>query len=337
MDPEENLFDSQSDHDDNDYDQDDSIVDVDQNMIFDLPEKPAADDKAPAADKTGDDKDEDDNEDDDLFKTDDKPEDENEDTISEAELAAFNKKLGTNFKDGDELKKHFQKAESETEEQQENTLLLQNQKNIEACDRYLGLDDEDLVREQLLAEALQAKKDVNDEEVIAEIEEKIDGLKQIKELSKQAGLIRANVKNAKEKAEGVVNGITGKRKQKEQATAAKNTEELQNAIADLFNQKEYLGVVLEKNVMTEIYNDIRTKKFAERVNKDQRLLAKFALLERFEDVISKKVAEPTRGDNVRQFFAGQNGKSSGNNRSVATASSTGSTGRLDENTQAFLK
>lgn len=287
-----------------------------------------------------DDKD-DDNEDDDegLFDSDQEEDDDDDDDsdLTEKDLEVFNKKLGTDFKNVDELKKSFNKNDEESESQKEETEYNVLSNRITLYDKYIGMSNETLVKNQLLSQASAADKDINSPEVLEEIEEKIEGLKDLEQLDSYAETLRSNLQTQKDKTAVSIEKIESKRIASENAIARKNNDDLQNALADVYNKQEFLGVVVTKEDILDVYNSIKTNKFFESVNGNQEMIAKLALFVKYEKEISKVTNQPTHSDKTKDAFdfLSKNGKKS--RRSIAQATGSASSGNAAENLNAWLK
>lgn len=275
-------------------------------------------------------------EEDDLFNNDSEEEEETTD-FNEKELEVLNKKLGTDFKSVEDLKKSFNAKDQETEQQKEDAEYKRLSNNVVLFDRYIAMDNESLIREQFLSEASNAKKDITDPDVVEEIEEKIQGLKDLNTLDSMANTLRGNLQNQKEKTEGSIKQIDDKRTLTKQEVARKNTDDLQNAFTDIFAKGKFLGMDVTKQDIQDAYESVRTNKFFESVNGNQEMIAKFAMFVKYEKEISKLSNKPTHSDKVKgefNFLAGNEGKQ---RRSITQANGSASSGNAKDDLNAFLK
>lgn len=204
-------------------------------------------------------------------------------------------------------------------------------------DKYINMENEDLVRSQLMSEARAKKLDINDPEVIQDIEGKIEGLTELEQLNTMAETIRANLIGQKDKATGSIAQIDQKRELAEKEVAQKNREELEIALSNIFLEKTFLGADIKKEDVLEVYKEIKSGKFHEKVNNNQEMIAKFAMFVKFEDVISKAAKSPTHSDNVRGAFNALIEDKKKNARSVANARGTASGKDHNDNLLAFIK
>ena len=264
-------------------------------------------------------------------------EEEEENELTDKDLESFNKKLGTDFKSVDDLKKSFKKEETESEEKKEAVLYDNLKEKVFLYDKYIDMDNESLIRSQLMSEAQAKKLDINDPEVIESVEEKLEGLRDLEQLDSMAETLRANLIAQKDKVETQVTAIDQKREASEKAVMAKNREDLEVALSNIFVNKTFYGADLKKEDVLEFFKNITTGKFHDRVNNNQEMIAQFAMFVKFKDVISKKANGPTQSDNTKREFNLLKQESSKNSRSVANARGTSTSGSPSDNLKAFIK
>ena len=262
-------------------------------------------------------------------------EDENDQEMSDEDLASFNKKMGTDFKSSEELKKSFNKLDAKNEEEQEAIELTKYQKNVELYDEFIKMDDEQLIRHQLTSQAQLDKKDINSDEVKEEIEDTIAGLKDLNTLKTMADNLRGNLKNLKEKSQQSADKIIDKNNKKAQESSQKKLQEIQSTLTEVFQEGHFMGVEVTKEMMTEVYLDIKSEKFHDRANKDQGLIARLALFERLEEEILKRATAPTHSDKTKSAFAQLVGNDKNKPRNIAQASGS-ATGSDVDNVLAFV-
>lgn len=322
---EDNLFDVLND--DFSEDEEDDIVLTDDKSFDEFDEEESDDDE--------------DDEDDAASFLDDDEEDEEQDEddqeFNEKELESLNKKLGTDFKSVEDLKKSFNTKEEQSDKEKEEAEYDTLTNKISLFDRYIGMDNETLIRNQLLSQATQDKKDINDQDVLDEIEETIEGLKDLKQLDSSAELLRSNLQNQKDKTAIAVTKIENKWTEAENAVAKKNVDDLQNALSEIYVQKEFMGVTVTKKDIQEVYEDIRTQNFFKGVNQNQEMIAQFALFVKFKDEISKATKRPTHSDRTKNAFETLIGSDQRGRRSITQAKGSASSGSADENLTGFLK
>ena len=321
LDTESNLFDTIEN--DSDYHEEDDGEIYEQEKSFDEYEEEESDD-------------EEDDDEEDLF-DDNSNDDDDSDEFNEKELEVLNKKLGTDFKTVEDLKKSFNAKDEETEQEKEDAEYKRLINNVGLYDRYIGMNNESLIREQLLSEASNAKLDITDSDVIDEIEEKIQGLIDLKTLDSMADTLRSNLQNQKEKTEGSIQKIEDKRNLTEKEISRKNTDDLQNAFTDIFVAGKFLGLDVTKEDIHEAYESVRTNKFFDSVNGNQEMIAKFAMFVKYEKEISKLSNKPTHSDKVKDEFNFLSGNDRKQRRSITQAKGSASSGSSKDDLQAFLK
>ena len=270
-----------------------------------------------------------DDDDDDLFEDDDDPNDDGDDPLQseEDELESLNKKLGTDFKSLNDLKKALKLEDENDEQSQQDELYNKSVASIQSLENLLEYNDEQLTREYYFSLAAKNGKDIRKEEVKEEVEDKIESLKDSNTLQDVAQGVRATLKSSLEKHKTTVSRIESEREEKKQKEIARAQEELQESFAEIFSQKEFLGVQLTKEKIKSAYKSIKSNEFFEKVNNNPRMLAKLALFVQEMDVIQKRASSPTYSDGVKDFAdqIGLFGK--GEKRSVAEAGKgTGSQG-----------
>lgn len=288
------------DNDDDEDDDNDEFQTAKDLSAFTLPDAEKTDDKSGEGkgkinfeDKETEEKEEEE-------ETDDDDDDDSED-FSEKELEKLNKKLGTNFKGKEDLKKSLQIEETQDERVAEQTEIQKSENTLKAISSYLEKSDEDLVRIDLTHQASVKKLDITDPKVIQDIEDKIDALKDIEEFDAKAKTLRTNLENASKSTQQKIDGIKSKWEKQDEATATKNREQLQSAIAE-FQAKDFYGITISEEAAKQVYKNIRTLKFANEINSSQKNIAELALLMHFKEEIQKKASGATFGDGVKTVF-----------------------------------
>lgn len=320
---------------DNDYDESDDDDDANE---FISPELLFNEEPPAAAPKNDDGKDGDGKDDKkDLFKESDQDNDDatkSDDDMTQEELEALNKKLKTDFKTVDDLKKAMGNQDVQDEKKQEEQQYNSHLRMAQNWKDFAAMEDEDLVRESLTAEAAQDKKDVSSQEVIDDIEDMIQMYKDKGMLASQAKGVRGNLQAGIEKQEAAAAKIKEKWDRAAENVRAKNTEDLQNALAG-FAKTEFYGVTIPDEVVTEVYKDIKSGNFFKTVNNNQGLIAKLALMLRYEKEILSNASSAKHSDGVKDVFGqfGQRGQ-----RSLSQAArGTGEHKKNDNLAQDFVK
>lgn len=244
----------------------------------------------------------DDNPDDDdnfSFDDDDDNPGDNNNNDDDLDLEDFNKKLGTDFKSADDLKRALKKEDTVDEKAQEQRTFQQNQGNIDRFNGYLKLDDRELVRLDITAAFVQEKKDVNDPEIIQQIDEKLDALEDLNDIKSRANLIRTNLQSAVNKYNSENSSLQGKWDAETQKIADNNREQLQNALAGIKQKGEFFGVAVDNDTLKRVYRDITSGRLFDKINSDQGIIAELGLFLEFREQISKNSGGPTYSDGVK--------------------------------------
>lgn len=289
-----------------------------------------------------DDDDEDDDENNPLFEKDNEEEEEDNDENDDEELTAkeievFNKKLGTDFKTVEDFKKMLKTQDQDDSEKKEEVEYQTLQTRIGLFDQYIGMNNETLIRNQLISEAIKEKLDVNDPDVIKEIDEKIEGLNDLGQIDSYANTLRSNLQTQKEKTLNAIEKIENRRTESANAVAQKNIDDLQNALTDIYVKKEFMGVTVTKEDMREVYEDIRTEKFFKRINGNQEMIAKVAMFLKKEEELQKLGKRPTHSDNTKTAFETLANSGPRTRRSITQANGSASSGNANDNLTNFLK
>lgn len=217
------------------------------------------------------------------------------------DIEEFNKKLGTDFKSIEDIKKSL-KAEDVKDELSEEEKNYNVAKSLtESLASILEYDDETLTKEYFFSIASKEGKNVSSEEVKEEIEDRINVLKDSNTLKDFASNVRMNIKGSYEKNKSVVDTIDNKRSEREQKTIRERNENLQNAFSDIFKAKEFLGITVNQQDVTEAYKSIKNNSFFDKVNNNPQLVAKLAMFVLREEEIQKRATAPTYSDAAERF------------------------------------
>jgi hypothetical protein len=273
-------------------------------------------------------------EDEDEEEEEEKEEESNE--FNEKEIEILNKKLGTDFKNAEEVKNLLKSTEKESDSEKEAIEYKVLTNKIGLYDRYIGMDNENLVRNQLLSQATGDKKDIEDQNVLDEIEEQIQGLHDLNQLDTFAETLRSNLQTQKDKTQVSIDKIEDKRIETENAIARKNIDNLQNALSDMYIQKEFLGITITKDDVKEVYEDVRTNKFFDRINNNQEMIVKLAMFLKKEEELQKLGNRPTHSDNTKTAFEALTGNQKAR-RSIIQANGSTSSGNAKDNLMGWLK
>lgn len=257
------------------------------------------------------DEDEEEDEEEPLFNSD-KDEEEEE----EIDLEALNKKLGTNFESADEIKKLLKKDDAKSEDEKDDLVLKTSKANIETFNDYIEMDDERLVRQSLMAEAQQSGKNIASDNVKDEVEAKITALKDSETLKTHASAIRSSLKTYVKENEDKVKGIEKKRQEREESLKKSNSEQLQNAFAGIFKEKQFYGIEVSKEQIQSAYKKVTDGSLFAKINADQGMIARLAMFLELETEIEKKATAPTHSEGIKRVID-QIDQGNSKNRSVA--------------------
>lgn len=329
IDTEENMFLQNSNHEIEEDDDDllyqpETLLENEFNSFSEEEEEEEQEEQEEEEDPLFDDEENDDDEDDDF-------------DFTEKELADFNKKLGTDFKSIEELKSSFNKQDKESEESKEKTEYTVLTNKLSLYDTYIEMNNETLIKNQLISQAAGEKKDINSQDVLDEIDDKIESLKDLGLLDSQADTLRSNLQNQRDKVQSSIEKIDQKKQAREEEIIRNNVAGLQNALSEVFQKGDFMGITVSKEDINEVYSDIRNNKFFEAVNKDQGTIAKLALFIKYEKEISKLVNAPTHSEKTKSAFEFLANNSKGKARSLASATGTASSGNAEENLLGFIK
>lgn len=233
------------------------------------------------------------------FEEEEQEEEENEDDV---DLKALNEKLGTDFTDLTDLKKALKKEDAEESIETEKTEYRKHTEFAERLNNWIASKDEDLVRAQYTAEYANKQKNTSDPDIIAEIEDKIEGLIALGELESKANAIRTNLTSSLNKANADAAAIKNKWEQNDANIAKSNREALQNSLAEIVKSKNFYGVVVPQSVAVEVYKKVKSGDFAKEINSSQKDIAEFALFKHYRDQIIKNASGPTHSDGVKRVI-----------------------------------
>jgi len=215
------------------------------------------------------------------------------------ELAELNAKLGSNFKDRNELDEALKKVEQhdQTNNITEEKKYINYFKDLLNVDKY---PDDVLVREDKRLAAVRNKKNLNDPEVQQEIDYEVDKLSESGALSYAAQSIRASLSAELKEKQRVVSDF----EQSQQLTAKQKEDnykkELQEGINDIYKQGKFLGITPTKDDMLEVYKDISKNKHIEHLKAHPKDAVEFALFKKFKEVITKNLGKPNYEAGVKK-------------------------------------
>lgn len=214
----------------------------------------------------------------------------NDKDFSDEDLADFNKKLNKDFSSVEELKSYLNKEDhKEVEKESENKLEV-----IESRMDYISplldpnvTNDESLVRKELETVAINEGKDLADEEVQFDLDDKIQRIKDAYQMDIRANSIRKELKSMYDKFKVDADGIKAQKAQEEKQLLATEKEATMNAFAEIFKQESFFGIKPEKEVIQKAYKDANSGEFINKLKTDKNLLAKLAMIDAYGDQIQK--------------------------------------------------
>lgn len=233
----------------------------------------------------------------DLFKEDDDIDDE-----VKLDLENFNKKFNKNFQTEEELKAFIEGKEVEDNSKNDDTILEEAEIQLSILLPLLELGPEDLMRKQFETIALQEKKDLNDEDVKIEIEEKIQDLIDSRTLNLEYRDLKRQLDGIVQKAESNKTAIIQKREQLEQEKIKSEKEQIQKELINFHGMKSFYGVKLDKETVANVYKKISNGKFIENLQTDKKAMAELALMAEVKEIIFKKSSGLTYNDGIASIL-----------------------------------
>lgn len=251
------------------------------------------------------------------------------------DLEAFNKKFSTSYKSEQELKNHFKEKDNEKETSKEEEQLGEANSQIEILSPFLELDssgtehkidDEGLMRSQFESIAMQENKDLNNEEIQIEIEEKIQELKDSGKLYKKASLLRGQIQNLVTNYNSTKTSIETKRTKAIEATDKQTKENLQNELIKFHSAKNFYGIDLDKKTISEVYQKVSSGEFLNNLKSDNKAIAELALMAAYKEQIFKKSTGLTYSEGIKAVVDEFKSINKGKDDQIANAQKRGSSG-----------
>ncbi len=257
-------------------------------------------------------------------------EEEEEDEITDEELKSFNKKLDTDFKTAQELKDFLKKdavdpKDAKAEEDEYQTAS----DTVDQFTAIVKLDDEPLMRRQFETIAIQKGKDINDEEVAAEIEDQVQDLIDSRTISLHAKNLRDEINNKLiSPALNKKTSIDNQRAEAKAAAEKTDREVLESTLAEIF-QKDYFGVKTEKKVLSQVYKDVSSGEFLRKLGSDKKAQAELAVLLAYKPQVYKKATGLTFSDGLKAATEDFDSKSKDSGSPMTKAQKRGTSGGSD--------
>ena len=216
-------------------------------------------------------------------------EEEDDEEFTDEDLASLNKKLNKNFQTTQELKDFLSKGE---EKKETNTEDEDYQKAVNTLSWYepiMKLNDEDLLREDFKARYSRSGKDLNDQDVQDEIEDKIEEMIDARTLSLHAANLRKDIQSQViDKFEKQKQEIEKAREERKAAQELSEKEEIKNALADIYNKENFYGVKPDKKTIAKVYESVRSGDFLKTLQSDKKAVAELAMMMEYKETIYKK-------------------------------------------------
>jgi hypothetical protein len=267
-----------------------------------------------------------------------KGEEEEEAEDDDIDLEAFNKKMDTDFKTKEELKSFMKGEAAKDDLTDEDTKEYEKAKNtIDLYDPIVNLDDESLMREEFKAIEINKARNEgrtlspNDEDMLYEVEEKIQELKDSNVLDLKADKLRETLRDkflnpAKQKVEG----YDKKQEELKEAQRKSDDEKIQNKLADIYKNKNFYGITPEKERIAKAYKKVSSGKFIQELESNKEYQAELAAVAEYLSEIGKKAGGPTHSDGIKSVLDDYKSKKSKNgDGTFANAQKRGTSGGND--------
>lgn len=221
------------------------------------------------------------------------------DETEDVDLAKMNKLFSKEFKSQKEFADFANAKKAGEDTTIEDDLFEKATDSIAVYDRYLGMNDQALVRENLKQLAVNDGKDVNDEFVAQEIEEEIQVMEDSRTLALNAKSVRTDLENAKKLSQADIQGIEAKRTERKEAATKSRNEILEGAVVEFWGKENFYGVKLDKQSVYDTLEDVKTGKFIEDLQKDPKALVEIALLTRNRKHVYQKSTGLSYSDGIK--------------------------------------
>lgn len=266
-----------------------------------------------------------------LFGEEKKEEEEEDSEFTDTDLASFNKKLNKEFKTTQELKDFLNKGDEAVVSVTEDQEYDKAQGKLEMYEPLLELGHEELMRKEFETIAVQKNKDLNDEDVQEDIEEQLEKLRDTNQMDLRAERLRDILRNKIiEPAKAEKAKIEQARTQRQADQEKSSAEETQNALAEIFNNKNFFGLKPDRETVNKVYQDIKTGKILEDLKSDKKLLAEVAMMRAYKEQIYKKASGLTYNDGMKAILDDYKTQSSKQGSSITKAQKRGSSTGGDE-------
>jgi hypothetical protein len=263
-----------------------------------------------------------DDDDDDPFSVDDDLAFKFDESLAEtekAELEELNSRLGTNFKDLNELKATLNNVDNKEDLSQ----IEESRQLVKYFGQVLNYDSETIVREDFEMKAQQAGKNIKDPDFVDELEMKISRMKDNEVLDYASDSLKAQVRAELANQKAIVEEFDTKQNQTQQQKETAFKTKIQEGVNDLFKEGTYLGIKVERNDLLEIYGDISKNKHIEHLKANPLDAVKFAFFKKHEKVIMDTMKKPTYQDGVQKTLKEMGMQTSGKSSKTVSNDQTG--------------
>lgn len=268
-------------------------------------------------------------EEEDKFDFEENKDDASDDEIPE-DVLEFNKKFDTDFKSEQEMRDALNGVSKKDETQSDEVELQKANDVIDTYTPYLEMSHSDLMREELKAQALRDKKDINDEYVLSDIEEEIQKYIDNDIIDIKADKIRDNLKKQ------LIDPATEKKtqiEQKTQQTLAQQEKEkdqkLQDALVGFHQAKSFYGIKTDKKELSEVYKNVKNGDFIKQLTNDPNLQAELATMAFYKETLYKNASGLTYSDGIKSVKDEFKTVDSKNDRTLTRAQKRGSSAGID--------
>lgn len=297
-----------------------------------------SDDNREGEEEEEDEENENDDEEDPLFSED---EDKDEEDITEDDVAEFNQKFNKDFQSAQDLKDFLNKDEAKDQKDSNLSELEQAQNVIDHITPLLDPEvtpDEDLLRKQFETIEIQKKRDINNEDVKIEIEDRIEELRDSGKMELEAYKLRVNLKDQvlaphMEKKES----IEKKQQELEKETEKTQKQEIQNSLAKIHSNENFFGIKTDPERINKVYKELQTGKFLKDLQSDKEALSELAVMRAYKEEIFKKASGLTYSDGMKAVLDDfKNTKSKSSGSAITKAQRRGTTGGSDKSNKGLL-
>lgn len=222
-----------------------------------------------------------------------------------AELEELNSKFGTDFKDIKSFKDslHREKNDEQAEQIDRKRNLLGYYKDV------MKRDSRSILIEDEKAKAAQEGKDVKDEAVLDLINEKLDTLEDNGTLDYAARTILSELANLTDKLESDIDTFDQSKKQTEEDRITDKKEAVEKAVLEMYNQKDYYGLQLEKKAYLDAYRKVTKGELVKIIENDPRIAVELQLFLDNRKNLSSLNNSASYNDGIRDTFDAIKGKS----------------------------